>query len=130
VESALSKLPLDWMITEAKEAGLRINSAMRNHLVLGRERQGSAHQHVTPDPNGTLHDSMTWGWRPLEWIPKNDKWTEDADRCSIAGWYLPRGEPRPIPNGARIHYSVITRQKGDLTYRPPNLPACPEAQRA
>lgn len=121
--SALSKFPLDWMIAEAKEAGLRVNTAMRNHLVLGHERQGSAHQYVAPDPNGMLHDSMTAGWRPLEWIPKNNKWKEDPQRRSIAGWYLPRGEPRLIPDGARIHHSVITRQQRDPAYHPPNLPA-------
>jgi uncharacterized protein (DUF2235 family) len=34
-ESGLSKFPLDWMIEEAKAHGLKINVAMRNHLVRG-----------------------------------------------------------------------------------------------
>jgi uncharacterized protein (DUF2235 family) len=123
-EGGLSKFPLDWMIEEAKRAGLRINTAMRNHLVLGRERQGSTHRYVPPDSDGHLHDSMTAGWRPLEWIPKSAKWKESPQRRSFAGWYLPRGEPRPIPDGALIHHSAIARRDREgSTYRPPNLPA-------
>jgi len=35
-ESALSKYPLNWLIEEAVAHGLKINVAMRNHLVLGK----------------------------------------------------------------------------------------------
>jgi hypothetical protein len=126
----LSKFPLDWMIEEAKTAGLRIHTAMRNHLVLGHERKGSGQQYVAPDPNGRLHDSMTAGWRVLEWLPKRAKWREDAGRRTVAGWYLPRAEPRPIPEGARIHYSVIARRDANPCYRPANLPIAFEIEKS
>jgi uncharacterized protein (DUF2235 family) len=122
-ESALSKFPLAWMIAEAAQAGLRINTAMRNHLVAGQAREESSHRYVAPDPTGKLHNSMTAGWVPLEWLPKRDKWKESPQRPSFAGWYLPRGEPRTIPDRARIHHSVIARRDRDPSYRPPNLPA-------
>jgi uncharacterized protein (DUF2235 family) len=112
-ESGLSKFPLDWMIEEAKAAGLRINTGMRNHLVLGQKRKGSGRQYVPPDPIGPLHNSMTTGWSMLEWLPKNLKWRE---------WYRPHAEPRSIPEGARVHHSVVARKNADSTYRPPNLP--------
>jgi uncharacterized protein (DUF2235 family) len=123
VESGLSKFPLDWMVEEAKRAGLRINTAMRNHLVRGQERKGGRNTYVPPDPNGCLHDSMTVGWRPLEWLPKSASLKESPDRQAFAGLYLPRGEPRVIPDGARIHHSVIARRKSDEKYRPPNFPS-------
>jgi uncharacterized protein (DUF2235 family) len=122
-ESALSKYPLDWMIQEAIAAGVRTNTAMRNHLVRGHERKGSRHKYVAPDPRGTLHDSLTAGWKPLEYIAKNVKWREWPKRPSFGGWYLPLAEPRPIPEGARIHFSVIERQKLHASYRPVNMPA-------
>jgi hypothetical protein len=110
------------MIGEAEAAGPRIQTAMRNHLVLGHERKGSRQEYVAPDRNGCLHDSLTAGWKPLEWLPKRAKWKEWPERRVFAGWYLPRAEPRVIPEGARIHYSVIARKEADASYRPPNLP--------
>ncbi len=122
-ESGLSKYPLAWMVEEAERAGLRINTGMRNHLILGQARQGSTHEYVPPDPNAPLHDSMTPGWWLLEWLPKRAKWKEGPQRGSSSGWYIPRGEPRFIPEGARVHHSVIARRDSDPGYRPPNLPA-------
>jgi uncharacterized protein (DUF2235 family) len=121
-ESALSKFPLDWMIEEAKTANLHVNTAMRNHLVLGQERQGANNQYVAPNPEGQMHNSMTIGWSVLEWLPKRTKWREHPEGPSFAGWYLPRAEPRVIAEGARVHYSVIARRDADSNYRPPNLP--------
>ena len=40
----------------------------------------------------------------------------------MLGFYLPRGEPRPIPEGAVIHQSVIDRMAGVASYRPVNMP--------
>ena len=121
-QSALSKFPLGWMIGEARAAGLRVDTGMCNHLVLGHERKGSTRVYVAPDPNGCLHDSMTVGWQMLELFPKRVKWREWPDARSVAGWYLPKAEPRLIPEGARIHWSVLARKKVNTRYRPPNLP--------
>jgi uncharacterized protein (DUF2235 family) len=121
-ESGLSKYPLGWMIEEARAAGLHINVAMQNHLVLGHERKGSHQNYVPPDAKGPLHNSMTGGWRILEWLPKSTRWRETPQGTSFTGWYLPRSEPRLIPEGAHIHHSVFARQQADPTYRPPNLP--------
>jgi uncharacterized protein (DUF2235 family) len=120
-ESALSKFPLDWMVGEAKAAGLRINTAMRNHLVRGLPRAGGTRIYVKPDAAGQLHQSLTVGWRVLEWLPKSSALREWPADASKQAWYLPRGEPRLIPEGARLHSSVMLRLQSS-NYRPRNLP--------
>ena len=122
-ESGLSKFPLHWMIEEAHAKGLLISRAMVNHLVLGRPRTGSNHAYVAPDAAAELHVSMTALWKVLEWLPKKTKWREWSKRASFLGWYLPRSEPRVIPEGAFIHRSVFGRIERVSSYRPVNLPA-------
>src|SRR5262249_32282567 len=87
-ESALSKFPLSWMIDEAQPYGLKIDTVMRNHLVLGEPRAGSKHSYVAPDAGGMLHNSLTAGWWPLEWLPKSAKWME-WKRSQMFGYYIP-----------------------------------------
>ena len=115
-ESQLAKFPLHWMICEATGHGLKINSAMRNHLVLGRPRAGAKTPFVKPDPASDAHDSLTWGWLPLEWVPKSSKWRE-WPRRELAGFYIPQAEPRLIESDYAtpiIHQSVIDRIRGDV----------------
>jgi uncharacterized protein (DUF2235 family) len=122
-QSGLAKIPLDWMIREATAHGLGINSRMRNHLVLGRPQAAAKTAFVKPDATADAHDSMTWGWRPLEWIPKAAKWRE-WPRREVAGFYFPQAEPRLIESDHMrplIHQSVIDRMR-QLRYRPVNLP--------
>jgi hypothetical protein len=83
------------MIEEAKAHGLKINVVMRNHLARGHPRSGGRKVYVKPDPAGKLHNSLTWQWRPLEWIPKSMKWQE-WQRWHLLGYYIPDGEPRKI----------------------------------
>jgi uncharacterized protein (DUF2235 family) len=122
-ESGLSKFPLIWMIEQAHAAGLAIDPQMVNHLGYGMPRAGSSHDYAPPDPAAPLHDSMTPLWEILEWLPKRTKWREWPDRASFLGCYLPRGEPRVIGDGARLHASVVERMRLKPDYRPVNLPA-------
>jgi hypothetical protein len=39
------------------------------------------------------------------------------------GFYIPEAEPRPIPEDALIHESVVQRMQAMTDYRPVNLPA-------
>ncbi len=121
-ESGAAKYPLKWMIDEAVVHGLQINMAMYNHLVLGREHEGATRTYVPPDFTAKLHNSLTWAWRLLEWIPKPVSQREQNDRMAIFRFYLPLCEPRKIDQGARVHESVIQRMQADPTYRPENLP--------
>ena len=120
VDSALSKIPLLWMIEEIKALGLRINASMLGHLVHGKPRQGSKHSYVAPDPLGPIHDSLSGAWPLLEYLPKQTKWQE-WPRDSWQGWYLPRAEPRAIPEDHEIHPSVFERMDGGVGYAPANI---------
>lgn len=121
-ESGLSKYPLLWMIDEAVKSGLSVNPLTVNQLAWGRSRKHSPINYVAPDFSREAHDSMTGGWPLLEFMPKSDKSREWQSRQSWLGFYLPRSEPRPIPEGAIIHVSALKRMDVRPDYRPINLP--------
>ncbi len=120
-ESALSKFPLIWMVEEAKDAGLRINTAMFNHLSKGHERKGSEHKYTPPNAAADAHQSLTFGWKFLEWFPKRAKHRETRRRSAM-GFYIPWGERRRIEANDEIHASVDDRVEQRPDYDPPNLP--------
>jgi uncharacterized protein (DUF2235 family) len=128
-ESGLSKYPLRWMIREAKRYGLKVNTAMFNHLVEGKERKGSDHTYAPPNAQAKLHNSATGLWPLLEYIPKRTKYREWPRRWSILGLYVPLYEPRPISDGALIHESVLERKKRVRDYDPKNLPSSFEVEK-
>jgi uncharacterized protein (DUF2235 family) len=119
--SGLSKYPLLWMINQVKAAGLKTNTAMINHLVLGKARKGSPREYDPPSPAAKPHGSLKGLWWVLEFIPKLKKFREWPCRWSILGLYMPLGEPRPIERDALIHRSVSEHQAADPDYRPVNL---------
>ncbi|MBD3664755.1 DUF2235 domain-containing protein [Sulfitobacter sp. TSTF-M16] len=114
-KSALAKLPLAWLIDQAREAGLRFNQKLIDRLVLGADDK-----YVKPDPTAKVQDSMSFGWKLLEFVPRSKP--SGSRRASLAGFSLPLMEPRHIPEGARIHRSVVDRIEG-LKKPLPNLPA-------
>ena len=120
-ESALSKFPLIWLIEEAKDAGLKVNTAMFNHLIKGHERKGSEHKYTPPDAGADAHKSLTLGWKILEWLPKRAKHKETR-QWSVLGLYVPMGERRRIDTTDEIHPSVDDRIEQRPDYDPPNLP--------
>jgi uncharacterized protein (DUF2235 family) len=122
IESAISKYPLLWMIDEAVAAGLSVNPRTVNQLAWGVQRKGSPFSYVAPSIRGQLHNSMTPAWRMLEYIPKKAKYREWPERKVYSGFYIPDCEPRPIPDGAFIHESVLMRIAEMPVYRPVNLP--------
>ncbi len=115
-ECGLSQLALEWMLCEAQSFGLVIDPAKANN-VLARTLPA---QQVPPNPAGELHNSLTFGWWLLEFLPHTyfDKKT-GRERCRI-----PLGAPREIPEGSTLHESVSERLKLPLQvpYRPKNLP--------
>jgi uncharacterized protein (DUF2235 family) len=122
-ESGLSKFPLIWMIDEAVECGLAVDRRTVNHLAWGVQRKGSPFSYVPPDFLRDPHDSMSLAWHLLEYFPKADKYKEWKSRQSYLGHYIPDAEPRPIPENAFIHESVVRRMDAVSKYRPINLPA-------
>jgi len=116
-ESSLSKLPLIWMIEEAMKGeesaknddGLLIDPVMFRHLAKGEPRRGATHRYVKPDPWGPMHVSLRGAWKALEWLPKSTRYREWRE--GRFGFYFPRGEPRPVPPGDELHWSVDARRQ-------------------
>jgi uncharacterized protein (DUF2235 family) len=121
-QSALSKYPLLWMIDEATKCGLAVNPATVHQLAWGIQRKASPFSYVAPNVKGPLHDSLTKAWWLLEFIPKAAKYREWPRRQVYFGFYIPDGEPRPIPEGAVIHESVVQRMAEIPEYKPVNFP--------
>lgn len=113
-ESALAKVPLEWMTKKASDVGLVFNTRSVNALLLGKDGA-----HVPPDPLSEAHPSMTWGWSILEFVPRRTP--EGSKRPALFGWTIPLFEPRTIPDGASIDASV-TRRISAGGYDPRNLP--------
>ena len=114
-EAQLAKIPLRWMIGQSRAAGLSYRTATVEKLVLG----ASGGRHVAPDPLGRVHAPMTLGWKLLELLPRRK--ASGAGRPGIAGWTLPLGARRTVPEGARVHRSVLVRA-GATGKAPRNLP--------
>lgn len=122
-ESGLSKYPLIWMIEEAVLHGLAVDRRVVNQLAWGVHRKGSPFHYVEPDVMRDPHNSLSAAWRALEWLPKADKYKEWEKRRSMLGWYIPNAEPRPIPDNAFIHQSVLRRMELVPAYKPINMPS-------
>jgi uncharacterized protein (DUF2235 family) len=124
-ESGLSKFPLAWLIDEAAAKGLKIDTALKDHIVFGKPYFNSRHQYVRPNAAAEPHQSLTWAWKLIEWIPKRSKYEEWPDRTKFDGYYIPCGEPRMVENATLrqlIHQSVIWRMQLMPEYRPINFP--------
>ncbi len=100
-ESALSKIPLEWMMQEAKASGLEVN-AIRGSEVLGRS---GGNKYVAPDPNGIAHESLTGFWNLAEFVPKQHYNWETRNTSYRMNWY----RPRTIPPKSVVHDSVFAR---------------------
>jgi len=122
-ESGLSKYPLLWMIEQAIEAGLNVNPATVNQLAWGIQRKSSPFSYVAPSAEAMLHTSLHGAWWLLEFFPKSAKYKEWPARQAHFGFYIPDAEPRPIPEGAFVHESVVKRMEAVRDYRPVNLPS-------
>jgi len=119
-ESGLSKIPLIWMVEEAKKAGLRITDGNIRKFAYGVRDSNEEHGYSQPDPAAKMHQSLTLGWKPLEILPKLTKYREWT-RASFLGFYLPLAEPRPVNLQHIVDQSVRDRMASDTTYRPPNM---------
>ena len=120
-ESAAARVPLRWMVDEARAHGVLFKQDRIDRLVLRKSDGRSGEDGAAPDSEGPLHDSMNWAWRTLEWLPKKVKRREWMKRSSFLGVYLPRSEPRSLPENAVIDPSVWKRRKGRSGYAPVNL---------
>ncbi|MFN0075818.1 MAG: DUF2235 domain-containing protein [Prosthecobacter sp.] len=106
-KSGLALLPLEWMLLEARDKGLTIDSNKAAKILSVP---------CSADPKADMHNSMTSAWRIAEFWPK---WTYYAGLKR----HLPRlnlFSRRFINPGVTVHESVKERMKQD--YAPKNLP--------
>ncbi|MWV29115.1 DUF2235 domain-containing protein [Aurantiacibacter rhizosphaerae] len=115
-ESGLCKVPLVWMIEQARTAGLQFTTRSVNSLVLGSD---PASKYVPPNRLGETHDSMNLAWSILEMLPRRK--AVCSRRPSIFGWSIPWFERRHIPTGASIHRAVEDRKAAGMGW-PKNIP--------
>jgi uncharacterized protein (DUF2235 family) len=116
-QSQLAKIPLLWMIEQTKKLGLKFVQRTINDIVAGKNPNKP--RYVAPDPLAEKHSSMNPAWAVLEFIPSRKH--QQSRRPSILGISIHFSERRPIPEGARVHQSVIDRAKTKGS--PTNLPS-------
>jgi uncharacterized protein (DUF2235 family) len=124
-ESGLSQIALEWMVEQSTEAGLLVDTNLRDVAIpkpgSPKPPPATAGEPEAPEPPdhlGPLHNSLTGVWRAAEFYPKrfrdpSDHWKE-KHRANLF-------RPRFVPPKPLVHESVQMRMRGDLTYRPPNL---------
>jgi len=119
-ESGLSKLTLEWMLTEASACGLKVD-LQRASMVLGRTPKTASFMpdYVRPDPTAMLHKSLHGFWWVVEFLPH----THYDKQQKQVRWRIPVGVRRYIPEGSVLHESVEQRINANSGYKPPNLPA-------
>jgi uncharacterized protein (DUF2235 family) len=94
-ESGLSKFPLEWMIEEAKCAGLLIDSA-KEAEVLGRSGTG---KNAPASASAPMHESLRGAWNIAEFIPKRH-WDSKRQKW---GHRMNLYRRRSIPGQSLIH---------------------------
>jgi uncharacterized protein (DUF2235 family) len=114
-ESGLSKITLEWMLCEARSFGLLIDPR-KAERILGRNPPPPP---VVPNPKANIHNSLTFGWWLLEFLP-HSYYDPTLKR---AKWRIPFGARRLISAESVVHATVIEKLKVDPTYTPPNLSA-------
>ena len=109
-ESGLSKLSLEWMISEARQAQMLFDPA-RVDLVLGR----SGHGYAPPSPDAKLHNSLTWKWWPAEFVFKKH-WDSVA---RTTRWRPNLFRRRPFPPNPVVDKSAWARSGNYARRLPP-----------
>ena len=114
-ECGLSQIGLEWMLCEAVSFGLLVDATKAEHA-LGRIPPSPP---VAPDPRGILHNSLTFAWWLLEFLPHS---YYDLSTKKVR-WRIPLGARRFIPENSVLHATVQEKLETDLSYKPSNLPA-------
>ena len=99
--AGLAKIPLLWMIDETKALGLDYVTQTVNRLVRGAHE---GQPYVAPDAFAPINESMTAGWKVLEYLPLP---------TAGEGLKLTRARPRRLGVAPRIHASAVARRKAN-----------------
>jgi uncharacterized protein (DUF2235 family) len=109
-ESGLSKIALQWMLRDAKTAGLPVDAQGESEV------HGGTPPFVNPDPCAVIHNSLTLAWLPLEFFPR--RVTDMTVTPPRKRWTMPLRPRRHVLTPAESY----ERRRAQLGYSPPNLP--------
>jgi hypothetical protein len=73
---------------------------------------------VAPNPAAPEHNSLTWSWWLLEFLPHS--YFDPVKQKPR--WRIPFGASRQIPEGSALHATVHQKLNVDPKYHPGNLP--------
>jgi len=97
-ESGLSKIPLQWMLNEAADAGLLLDKD-RIDIILGK--RGS--NYAPLDSHAKKHESLIGAWYLAEFVPKKTfNWVSRKP-----SYRMNLFRRRPIPSNSMIHESAF-----------------------
>jgi len=110
-ESGLSKIALEWMMTEALGCGLKFDRDKAQAML------SSPPDRTAPDAKGMIHNSLTRWWWLAEFLPHRYY----DEKLSKPQWRFPLGASREIPERSVLHETVLAKIKADGEYKPRNL---------
>jgi uncharacterized protein (DUF2235 family) len=116
-ESEQSKYALEWMIVEARDAGLLVDPG-RVRWIFGAT-PGSPY--VAPSVRRPVHESLTFWWKLTEVIPK----PHFDEATGKEGLRMNLGRRRQLPAGAQVHESAYLRGPDYVTRLPPDAVCVP-----
>lgn len=109
-ESGLSQIALEWMLVEARNAGLDLDM-QKAFYALGR---ASNSPFVAPNPEQPIHDFLTGVWRLAEFVPKphyDFKTKTEGRRVNLF-------RRRTMPRHAVVHETAYRREPEYLKLLP------------
>jgi len=108
--SDLSRHAFEWILVEAVENGLKVETMKVNRELSLR----------SPTVETPISESLRCMWHLAEYYPKPVSRQDDA-KSVLPRFRMNRRSPRSIPEGARIHKSALDRRSHGK-YSPPNWP--------
>lgn len=111
-ESGLSKIALDWMLQEAKAAGLLVNDK-KERDVLGVSGTGGF---VLPNAQADAHESLKGFWKVAEFLwKKHYNWQKGREERRMNLF-----RRRTVPPGSLVHESAFQRSGNYKDRLPPD----------
>jgi uncharacterized protein (DUF2235 family) len=95
-KSALAKVTLEWMVGEAKKAGLQFSSTTVDSVILGSKPGRDGKRYARPDPNAAVNPSLKGLWWLIECLPRR-RGPLTSRFAARYPWYIPFGERRKLP---------------------------------